>query len=203
MVEVVRFAHSDQEPASWPLNWVLCVMSDPIPWAAVGAIGEILGAIGVIVTVAYLAIQIRHNTKALHLNSFQHDGEQMNRLSLSIVENPQFAGVVSKAFQNPQELADAEYVQFNSFLIANFHVFETLYYGYTNGTVPENLWKAEESGLKNMLAQPVVSDWWEKIIEIGPYTKEFREHVESIRKDVTLNQSWGDVLSQQSTPRDT
>ncbi len=34
-------------------------------WDAVGAVAEILGALGVIVTVAYLAIQIRQNSKLL------------------------------------------------------------------------------------------------------------------------------------------
>ena len=58
-------------------------------WEALGAIAELLGALGVIATVVYLAVQIRHNTTALHSASYQHDGEQMNRLILAIVENPQ------------------------------------------------------------------------------------------------------------------
>ena len=32
-------------------------------WEAISAIGEILGAAGVIITLAYLAAQIRQNTK--------------------------------------------------------------------------------------------------------------------------------------------
>ena len=34
-------------------------------WEAVGAVGEVLGAIGVIVTLVYLAVQIRQNTRAM------------------------------------------------------------------------------------------------------------------------------------------
>lgn len=33
-------------------------------WDAIGAVGEILGALGVIVTLAYLAIQVRASTRA-------------------------------------------------------------------------------------------------------------------------------------------
>ena len=33
-------------------------------WEAIGAVGELLGAIGVIVTLGYLAVQIRQNTRA-------------------------------------------------------------------------------------------------------------------------------------------
>ena len=34
-------------------------------WDAIGAVGEIIGAIGVILTLFYLAFQIRQNTKAV------------------------------------------------------------------------------------------------------------------------------------------
>ena len=34
-------------------------------WDALGAIGEIVGALGVIATLAYLAVQVRQNTGAI------------------------------------------------------------------------------------------------------------------------------------------
>ena len=34
-------------------------------WEAIGAVGEVLGAIGVVVTLGYLAVQIRHNTRSV------------------------------------------------------------------------------------------------------------------------------------------
>jgi hypothetical protein len=34
-------------------------------WAAIGAIGEIVGAVAVVVTLAYLAIQVRQNTRMM------------------------------------------------------------------------------------------------------------------------------------------
>lgn len=38
-------------------------------WEAIGAIGEVLGAIGVIATLGYLAAQIRHNTRSVRAAS--------------------------------------------------------------------------------------------------------------------------------------
>ncbi len=37
-------------------------------WEAIGAIGEVVGGIGVIVTLGYLAVQIRQNTGQLRRN---------------------------------------------------------------------------------------------------------------------------------------
>jgi len=39
-------------------------------WDAISAIGEILGAIAVVATLGYLAVQIRQNTTALSVSSF-------------------------------------------------------------------------------------------------------------------------------------
>jgi hypothetical protein len=38
-------------------------------WEAIGAIGEVLGALAVIVTLVYLAVQIRQNTAAALTNT--------------------------------------------------------------------------------------------------------------------------------------
>jgi hypothetical protein len=42
-----------------------------INWDAIGAIGEIVGALGVMVTVGYLAIQVRQNTFASRAQTYQ------------------------------------------------------------------------------------------------------------------------------------
>lgn len=41
-------------------------------WEAIGAVGETLGALGVIVTLVYLAGQLRQNTIALRSASYEH-----------------------------------------------------------------------------------------------------------------------------------
>jgi hypothetical protein len=44
-------------------------------WEAIGAIGEVGGAAGVIITLIYLAGQLRQNTKALRSASYEHWNE--------------------------------------------------------------------------------------------------------------------------------
>ena len=49
------------------MNWVAV---GPINWIAVGAVAEAIGATGVLVSLVYVAIQIRQNTR-LMLRSVQ------------------------------------------------------------------------------------------------------------------------------------
>ena len=48
-------------------------------WEAIGAVGEVVGAIGVIATLAYLSVQIRHSSKVGMATVQQnvHDGHQL------------------------------------------------------------------------------------------------------------------------------
>ena len=40
-------------------------------WEALGAIGEIVAAVAVVVTIGYLAVQIRQNTRSVRDSAFQ------------------------------------------------------------------------------------------------------------------------------------
>jgi hypothetical protein len=52
-----------------------------VNWEAVGAVGEVVGAIGVIATLIFLAFQVRQNSKLLKSNTSQL--EQSHRLAVS------------------------------------------------------------------------------------------------------------------------
>jgi hypothetical protein len=51
-------------------------------WESIGAIGEVGGAIGVVVTLIYLAGQLRQNTNALRSASYEH----WNQISASFTD---------------------------------------------------------------------------------------------------------------------
>jgi len=49
-----------------------------------GNIGEFVGAIGVVASLIYLALQTRQNTRAVRVASFRQISESISALSLSI-----------------------------------------------------------------------------------------------------------------------
>ena len=159
-------------------------------WEAVGAIGEAVGAVGVIATLGYLAIQIRQNTKALRTDSYRGWSEQINRLNILSVEVPGFADINMRAFTQPESLSDEEWSKISTVWLSIMHLFETLYIGAMEGTVDPELWKAEEQSLHHFIAQPAVSKWW----DLNPYgfTLGFRQHVDTLRM---LDIDKGEIIS--------
>ena len=57
-------------------------------WDAIGAIGEIIGAAGVILSLVYLAVQIRHASRTTQVQIEQSETASIVAQMLSMVENP-------------------------------------------------------------------------------------------------------------------
>ena len=57
-------------------------------WEAIGATGEVVGAVAVFATLVYLAIQIRQNTASLKASSHHAITDSFNAINVKIVEDP-------------------------------------------------------------------------------------------------------------------
>lgn len=69
-------------------------------WEAIGAAGEILGAIAVLITLLYLARQIGQLNQQNHLDSFQHMQDQLNTYLRQISGSKETAALVVKGRQS-------------------------------------------------------------------------------------------------------
>ena len=54
-------------------------------WEAIGAIGETIGAIAVVLTLVYLSIQIRQNTRSVRAATYQSVAEALADCSYKLV----------------------------------------------------------------------------------------------------------------------
>ena len=81
-------------------------------WEAIGAIAELLGAVAVIVTLAYLAIQIRQNTRSVTTATYDSVLSAFNDVNTVVVNNPDVASIFIRGNDEPRSLNDAEAVQY-------------------------------------------------------------------------------------------
>ncbi len=66
-------------------------------WEAVGAVGEMAGAIGVIVTLVYLALQIRSNAKATESAVLTNLSTEMERVAGAVATDEALAEALNTA----------------------------------------------------------------------------------------------------------
>ena len=109
-------------------------------WEAVGAMAELAGAIGVILSLIYLALQIRQNTRSLQGSTFQSMHDSAVQRLLAVADNDNLADRYLKGMQDPSSLHGREQLHFDQFLQAMLRGFENYYYQYRKGLLEEDLW---------------------------------------------------------------
>ena len=106
-------------------------------WEAIGAIAELLGALGVIVSLIYLAAQIRQSTRSACSASFQAAAAEAGQIYRVIAENSEAARVFRIGMQGPTKLDSDEMVRFVSLLASMFGGYENMFVQYQNRKVDE------------------------------------------------------------------
>lgn len=65
-------------------------------WDAIGAIGEVLGAIGVAITLLYLAVQMRRNTRAMQAQTNEARTTHLREMNSTVMDSEWYWEVLEK-----------------------------------------------------------------------------------------------------------
>jgi len=143
-----------------------------------GNLGEFVGAMGVIVSLVYLAKQMQQNTISVRAASFNSMVENSLRLLEHAFIDSEFAAFLHKAESDPSALTPAEKLRWNSYMTAAYRHFGNLVYQQRVGALDQEMWKSYERTLKNHLRVPSWRSWFEENQEL--FSESLIEHVERL-----------------------
>ncbi len=105
-----------------------------------GALGEFVGAIAVVGTLIYLAVQIRQNTSqirdnvlSLQVNAYQDLINRIADVNKLVISDGEWASIAVKAAENPTELDSIELSRYMSFLMMLIRHADMAYLQYEKG----------------------------------------------------------------------
>jgi len=147
-------------------------------WEALGAIGEIAGAIGVIVTLIYLATQIRQNTKTSKVTAVQAAVEGSARWNEMLAKDKELNQLFWRGMANPDALDLGEKRRFMSVLNIFVRRESFSFYLHKEGNMPDELWEARVRGISGILNQPGMKLLLDGAGDTLP--TDYREFLESI-----------------------
>src|SRR5438046_10742557 len=81
-------------------------------WEMISAVGQMLGAVGVIISIIYLAAQIRNQNKESRSAAMNVLTTHWSDLNKSLVDNPDFAALWLRALQYFDQLDGASKLRF-------------------------------------------------------------------------------------------
>lgn len=73
-----------------------------------GNIGEFVGAIGVVASLIYLALQTRQNTRAVRVASFHQISESVSALSLAVFQDADLVSLMERVRSEPETLSSED-----------------------------------------------------------------------------------------------
>ena len=110
-------------------------------WEAIGAIGEILGAVAVVISLIYLALQIRTQNVESRLAAM-HEISVGFRDSISTFADPQMAELFVRANCGEEPLTESETLQLVVGIQRIFRVWEEAYGQHLRGRLDAEIWEA-------------------------------------------------------------
>jgi hypothetical protein len=125
-----------------------------------GNIGEFLGAIGVIATLVFLAIQIRQNTAAVRTAANMDTSRQIADWADRLVVYPELARIYDLSADDPESLEPEEASRLIYFISEIFFIFEGQYQMYRQKHITDELWLPKRDILLGYLKNPLIKTWW-------------------------------------------
>ena len=152
---------------------------DSVNWEAAGAIGELIGAVAVILTLLYLATQIRQNTKSNQTAAIQMMSAQ-NAEWLSLLSQPDGA---AKLFYIDSvgglgHMSEEDSSRYVSLIIHMCRLYDTQYHLYQIRAIPEELWESSKASLARTMESKAAQQSWR--MTRGLFTESFTNLVDKL-----------------------
>jgi hypothetical protein len=150
-------------------------------WDAIGAIGEIVGALAVVLTLGYLAIQTRHNAAATQSSTELEASKQFSSFVTRIANSETLQRIWDDA-QSEKTLSPEDYRQYLWLMADCFHMSEGIFIQHQKGYVSDEVWGEFERLMLGFLQTKPTQEWWSN--RNSPFSNDFFDHIEKlIRKD--------------------
>src|SRR5215471_16499325 len=118
-------------------------------WDMINAVGQMLGAVGVIISIVYLAAQIRNQNKESQRAAMNVLTSHWSDLNRTLVENPDLAALWIRALRSFDDLDGTSKLRFGAHLGRLLRMADSLYLGVLDGTLDERLWRGYERTLSD------------------------------------------------------
>jgi hypothetical protein len=147
-----------------------------VNWEMLGAIGEILGAFGVIATLGYLAVQLRANTRALRLEAEREAFDGIRLILAQLSGDAELARIIRVGLEGMDSLDADEAMRFGGWLLSNTNNWLRIHSFEREGTVQRNLADATRRIRRDIVQTRGYRQWFELRKHWIP--DEFREALE-------------------------
>ena len=154
-----------------------------------GALGELIAAVAVLITLIYLTLQLRQNTSIVRANAFQAWVAAENNPLNAVQQNDSVMKAVVDGLTGSNELTEYNWIQYGAWLQQMMLTVQATYYMHAAGAIPLDVYEAELDRALEIINLEYGKQWWEACAR-SQFSSDFVAVIES-RKQSSVYRSWG------------
>lgn len=146
-------------------------------WDAIGAIGEIVGASAVVMSLVYLASQIRIQNRESRAASV-HQVIEGYRSSIAALHEPEMAEVWVRAISDYDSLSESQRLRFVVYLTVALRSFEDAYFQWREGRLEAEIWQGLIAPLVDVKSTSAFERFWK--IRRHHFRTDFADYLDTL-----------------------
>ena len=141
-----------------------------------GDVGDFLGGIGVVITLLYLASQIRQNTRSIRTSAFQAAQRDIADKLDDLSKDPELIRLYFDGNYEFESFSKEDRRRYATFMTGWLRRYETLLYQTRLGNIDREQWEGVLTELRTAFKYPGARAWWAQAH--GSFNRDLREFVE-------------------------
>jgi hypothetical protein len=127
----------------------------------ISVVAQVVSALSVVISLIYLAAQIRQNTRAVR-NATHHEltVTRLDYITL-VAQNPDLSRILRVGMQDLSQLNEDERQRFHLIMYYLFSAGENFYYQHRQGQLDAEQWERWCGTLRYYFTQPGIRTWFE------------------------------------------
>jgi len=145
------------------------------------SIGEIISSVGVVISLIYLAIQIRSNTDAERSATYRSIVSDFGAMNNAMAATPELSYLFTEGMENYHQFEPRDKARISQSFFQCFHYFENMYYQHKKGYMDDDVWLGWKRLMLTYYSAPGFQTWWQHRHDV--YSKSFADFLASEEPD--------------------
>jgi len=127
-----------------------------------GSLGELVAGIATLITLIYLAIQIKQNSGVIQTSNYADLSYKIGTFANTLAQDSDLHDIYLNGIKDYDSLVESEQSRFDMVFAGLLQTYQAMYHLKTRGYIDEELLQTNLDSLSKLLQLPGVQKMWEK-----------------------------------------
>ena len=130
-------------------------------WDAIGAVADAIAAVAVVVTLIYLAIQLKHSSRSQEAAAIESSFSARTQMALSAAQSGELSAAIGAGLESSKRLNAENWIQFGLWCMTTVEALRVVEPLYRRGLISKDTFETEVLRTAAFVKHwPGVQEWW-------------------------------------------